>query len=486
MNPTNPTNENETDKPDATDKDNNDDDDDDDDDKDDGDDDNAPDPSQILLDLHGEKFKSQTKTWKTIPDNVKQQAKALIFIEYEHLDRIMEDIDHLHVVTTANFTKDEWIHLFLEIKAVPPRSKHRFIRIMAISLALLDPYALFPDTLKDHVLYDSTISRAWVAAYTLYGAAWLDETENIDLGKPNPPTALWLSLDPAIIHKELPFETYDIYADDPQSLHNLEISMKKWLKMPTQKAPLEPEEWAKAMQQNFTTPKVRKVCIQLAITPLTPFKELKLMEDNELAKISLTTLWAGTRMLLGDVNRNVAVEAANEPDVGKKHINLTSTSKPSPSSKPTPPKSPTFAPDTKAERKPGTTLFLRCAKPSVLQPILHKSKRKFTGFWKLKLPSATESFGSKGIEEVLAHLGNFMDIACAIDKKLEIRGWNEELDIKPYNKGSASLFRIPYIEGSVAEIRHQYFYSQGRKYLVAFSFVTRRAQGRIFGLDHLR
>jgi hypothetical protein len=99
-----------------------------------------------------------------------------------------------------------------------------------------------------------------------------------------------------------------------------------------------------------------------------------------------------------------------------------------------------------------STRFLSRAKPKPAPPTGYKSKRKFDGFWKVKLPAATEAYGQKSIEEILKHWDNLIDILSSIDKKIEILGWNETLNIKPHMKGSLAPTSRDQLQKYVANV----------------------------------
>jgi hypothetical protein len=75
-----------------------------------------------------------------------------------------------------------------------------------------------------------------------------------------------------------------VYDDNPNSLHNLKITMKKICKVKGKgKTAIKPKVWAAAMTKKFKDPMVKKVCLCLANTPVfTMFKELNLLQGTRL------------------------------------------------------------------------------------------------------------------------------------------------------------------------------------------------------------
>ena len=72
------------------------------------------------------------------------------------------------------------------------------------------------------------------------------------------------------------------------------ITMKKICKVKGKgKGAIEPEVWTAAMTKQFKNRKVKKVCLRLVKTPITIFKEMKLLNGNKLDKIAVSTIWIG-------------------------------------------------------------------------------------------------------------------------------------------------------------------------------------------------
>jgi hypothetical protein len=125
----------------------------------------------------------------------------------------------------------------------------------------------------------------------------------INLGtQTSPLTKLFWKCAKADVTQAKPFQTANLYDDNPESLHNLEITMKKSLNVEGKgKAVIEPEIWTAAMTKEFKDPRVQKVCLRLAKTPTTIFKELKSIQGTDLDKIAITMIRKGTQQLLGTI-----------------------------------------------------------------------------------------------------------------------------------------------------------------------------------------
>jgi hypothetical protein len=379
----------------------------------------------VVLDLHGKAFKKQTEEWKNIKEGIMKLRRDLSITDHPYIQDIMHDVGHQNQADILNYTKDDWIKTFVATKDLSSsRSKKRFSRIFGISLAGSNPAYLFEKNIFDgNQLLDSPLAAAWAAAYTLYGSGWIHQKATIDLSIPIAYTTLQNNCRNNEIVDAIPFEKEDIYNDEPQSMHNLERSMKNWLKLkPKFKTVLEPQEWAQAMSKHFEVNKVRQVCLRLWSTEVEIFEEL--LDGQQLDKIAVTSFWAGARLTLGDSPpERDKVSALRTMSKTKKSIGK--------------PQAPTehevrFTPATNAIKQQGTALFLSKA-------ILQKSKRKFVGFWKAKLPVAKEPYGKEAIKEVLGHWETLIDVISTVDKKMEIRGWNETVDIKPFTRSSDAL-----------------------------------------------
>jgi hypothetical protein len=398
--------------------------------------DNKMDEDNYCLDLNHGGFKKHTSEWKSITEGVMNNSKALTTADEAYTTDLLANIAEVMKLHLPTMDKDAWLKVFIQTKDMSgARNKKRFVRIFGVSLARSDPTTLFSrDTFDGNKLLATTLTTVWAAAYTLYGAGWLKDT--IDLGPILAPTALFKSCAKTDINQAKPFSAAEVYDEAPDSLHNLEITMKKICKVKGKgKAVIEPDVWTAAMTKKFKDPTVKKVCLRLANTPVSLFKELQLLNGNALDKIAITTIWTGAHRLLG---QNTPNPLPTQPAPSSKTI---------PTSKSTPPKAKAteatsavkFTAETKAAQKPGNRLFISKAKPKPVATLGPASKRKYNGYYKVKLPTTINPFGPKALEEVTSHFANLTEVIWSIDKKAEVLPWYDNNSAKPLLKGSDDL-----------------------------------------------
>jgi hypothetical protein len=148
--------------------------------------------------------------------------------------------------------KDKWIKIFIATKDISgARNRRRHIRIFGVSLARSDPKGLFNHSLfNGTILLETSIAAAWAAACTLCGPGWLNAT--IELDTTIAPAELFLTYPKKEVQQAKPFKSEEMYADDSNSLHNLEITMKKLCKVKSRsKSIIEPEVWTDTMRKHF-------------------------------------------------------------------------------------------------------------------------------------------------------------------------------------------------------------------------------------------
>jgi hypothetical protein len=265
----------------------------------------------------------------------------------------------------------------------------------------------------------------------LYGQGWLNET--IDLGQEsNAPTKLLKACVKADVKNAKPFQSEDVYEDNPESLHNLEITMKKICKVKGKgKAVIEPEVWATAMTKQFKNSTVKLVCLHLAQTPVTIFKELKLLTGNDLDKIAVTAIWKGAHQLLGQIEESPKAQPIATPPKHIQEGNNPTASKAASAVK--------FTTKTKSAKKLGNQLFINKDKPKPKAYNIKISERKYEGYYKVKLPLTINPFGPKAVEETTAHFSNMTNIIWSIDRKAEILPWYDNNNVKPLTKDSNEI-----------------------------------------------
>jgi hypothetical protein len=282
------------------------------------------------------------------------------------------------------------------------------------------------DVFDGNRLLETKITMVWSAACTLYGPGWLNATINV--GNSIAPTKLTKTCTEEEVKNAKPFQSKDVYEDDPDSLHNLEISMKQMCKVKAKgKGIIEAEAWTAAMTKQFKNSTVKKTCIRLAKTPITIFKELKLLEGNCLDKITVTTIWTGAQQLLDEIAK--PHQEATTPKT--KQASNTTANVTTPAVK--------FASETKTAKKPGNCLFISKEKPKPIAKNRKMSKRKHDGFYKVKLPATVNTFGPKAVEETTTHFSNLTGIIWSIDKKAKILPWYDNNSVAPLIKGSNEI-----------------------------------------------
>jgi hypothetical protein len=105
----------------------------------------------------------------------------------------------------------------------------------------------------------------------------------------------------------------EVHGDSPDTLHNIETAMRKiCMPKPKFKEVLEPKEWMKAMDKQFKlkSSKAKYICLRLAKTPVSIFKESHLLRGTELDKISVTVIWAAAYQLLGQITTKTITKTA--------------------------------------------------------------------------------------------------------------------------------------------------------------------------------
>jgi hypothetical protein len=389
--------------------------------------DDKMDEDKYCLDLQDKGYKKHTSEWKKITEGVMNNSKVLVEKDEGYIKDHIEDVAKEMKYDLEKMDKDDWRQVFLQTKDVTaPKNKRRFIRIFGVSLARSNPKELFSDNIFDgKKLLLTNITMVWAAAYNLYGPGW--RKEMIDLGKTRiATTEVFKKCTKVEKANAKPFTSEEVFDDNQNSLHNLEISMKKICKVKAKnKEVIDPIIWSSAMKQHFTNPKVRKVCLRLAKTPVDIFKTLKMLEGNELDKTAVTSFWMGAYQLLG---QEEAVETATTtPKVKAKATNQ----EPSSEIK--------FTEETKVAKKPGNRLFISKAKPKTIDTNVKISKRTFNGFYKAKLPTTINPFGPLALAETTAHFSNLTEAIWAIDKKAEVLPWYDNNSVKPLVKGSSEL-----------------------------------------------
>jgi hypothetical protein len=167
-----------------------------------------------------------------------------------------------------------------------------------------NPSKLFTAEIFDgNKLLETPITQAWAAAYTVYGPGWIQEKAVFEIGtERKPPTKLAQTCKPEEIDKAKPFKSNEVFEDNPESLHNLEVTMKRLLHVRAKgKEVIQPSIWAEAMSKKLQHPKVKQVCIRLAKTPVTMFCDLNFFANNELDQMSVTSIWMGAHQSLGNL-----------------------------------------------------------------------------------------------------------------------------------------------------------------------------------------
>jgi hypothetical protein len=257
-----------------------------------------------LIDLQGKGFKNQTDSWKNAKAGIMKHIEQFTATDHDCIQNIMQDISKVLGQAVEDFTQAYWTKTLVSTQdIVSNRNKHRIIRIFCLSLANSNPASLFDKPLFDgSKLLDSSITCAWAAAYSLYGSGWRPKKGLIDVGTSIAPTKLFSSRNKNTVLTAQPFASGDVFTEDPQSLHNLEGSMKKWLKMKATGEVLDPGAWAQSMTTKFSNPKIQHACLRLAKTPVSIFADLNFLSGNDLDKILITSIWMGAHLTLGDRN----------------------------------------------------------------------------------------------------------------------------------------------------------------------------------------
>jgi hypothetical protein len=157
--------------------------------------------------------------------------------------------------------------------------------------------------------------------------------------------------------------------------------MKKILKVKAKgKAVIEPEIWKVAMNKQFKDPRVQNICLCLAKTPATIFKDLKLVQGTDMDKVAITTIWKCAQQLLGtieDIPKPLTEFPQKEPI--PKADNKARSDQNARQEK----SGVQFTPETKGSRKPGNRRFLSQEKPKPVTTSFTESKGSSTDITRL-------------------------------------------------------------------------------------------------------
>jgi hypothetical protein len=395
------------------------------------------DVDKYCLDFHSTGYKRHTSEWNAVTEGVMKASKILTLADESYITDVLEDVMDEEETELNKMDKYKWIKIFISTKDISAaRNRKRFIRVFGVSLARSDPKGLFNREIFDgNKLLETTTTNAWAAAYTVYGPGWLHAT--IEPGpKVQTPTPLYKTCTEDFIMHAKPFLADEVYDDNPDSLHNLEITMKKLCRLKIKgKAVIEPDAWAEAITKAFHHPMVKKVCLRLAKTPATIFKELDLVTGTELHKVAITTLWTGAYQLLGQITDTPQVQEETTPKPKQPIPAITPTEADKEEEK----SAVKFTPETKVAKKAGNRLFISKDKPKPSPTTTKISKRKYNGYYKVKLPATVNEFGIKAVEETTLHFSKLTEIIWSIDKKAEVLPWYDNTALKPLIKGSSEL-----------------------------------------------
>jgi hypothetical protein len=352
---------------------------------------------KYCLDLHGKGFKKHTSKWKAISEGIKNSIKEFTKEDTEYIGDMMEDVAKLMDKAVHKLDKDSWVKIFVETKHISAaRNKKRTIRIFGASLAHSDPAELFETAIFDgNQLLETPIANAWAAAYTLYGPGWLQQKEVFDITpKAKAITTLYIECEQSAIDKVIPFRAADVYEDSPESLHNIEIKMRKVLEVRSKgKEVIKPQVWADAMTKKFQDPLVKQACLRLAKTSSNIFHELKVLKGSKLDKISVTSIWMGANQILGHIGGPKESKETRNEAVGNRHNQQTKATQQAGISDKTAVK---FTADTKDPQQKGTKLCISKSKPQMTQKTTLNSKRKYKGYYKAKTTSNSQPVWTKG------------------------------------------------------------------------------------------
>jgi hypothetical protein len=384
-------------------------------------------------------------------------------------------------------SKESWIHIFVETKDIfVAKNKKRFIQIFGVYLASSNPSKLFdPGFFYGNKLLETPTTRAWAAAYAVYGPGWLHEKDVFTIGtERKAPTQLTKTCKSEEIEKALPFTSDEVFAEDSESLHNLEITMKRLLHVRAKgKEVIQPSVWADTTLKKLQHPKVKQVCLRLAKTPVTMFSELNCMANNELDQMSVTSIWMGAYQSLGCL---VSVPISQEPikEPSKLTMILPAKINEIPQAKAT--KGIKFSDDTKPAAKPKPKLCITKERPKAAPNTMQVSKRKYKGYYKAKLPATVNPFGPKAVEEVTTHCGNLTETIWAIDNKAEILTWHETTTVKPLPESSAAITTKDQLSKYVANVYMEQAKNTWLRFQIAHDVDKSKFQNEAFTETHIQ
>ena len=194
-------------------------------------------------------------------------------------------------------SRDEWTNIFAVTYTAQGKNKNKPIKHLGVRLAFSDPHELFlPHEFQGGKLIPGRMTNIWAGAYTLFGSGWLPDI-SLDISKGiSAPTPWWSSLRDEVVFSTTPFRSEDIFAYDPDSMHDLERHLRIKFGLDATRHHVEPQAWKNAFNSIKDQPgKARDTLLRLALTPISVFNRECFQDDakTKLISSSIPNFWIG-------------------------------------------------------------------------------------------------------------------------------------------------------------------------------------------------
>ena len=351
--------------------------------------------------------------------------------------------------------KETWIKIFKEaLPIVLARNSKRKYMKLGIALALTHPDNIFTDEdIINDKLIAGDIANAWAASYSTYGAIWNEEPNwCVDLTDAKLTTKAWRNSPLHTKNAVPPFAEDQIFGEG-NSLHNVEQELRHKLQIQDAE---NPDKWTKQItrllalsgQVFIKAGNAKDIILRLAKTNPKAFGKDMMLDDTKLMTNTLTALWAGTNAIFGDAWKLYSQSTTEKKDDDKVESgkpttssaksnlkNIAATTKLPPRT--VPPSGVGFVAGTKPN-KPASKLFLSKKPITPIAEKLKGPKRKYSSFFKARLPRVINPYGPLAEEEVINAFNALLKIFWEREKKVLVMQWKNS-NGKPLTQDSEPL-----------------------------------------------
>lgn len=408
--------------------------------------DDASDDARFVLIFEGGNPKPQTNKWKDL-DTTTKGIMPYIASDRSILETNLKAVLAHYKIKGLKIGREEWVKIFIDLAKLGGR-KNKGIKKFGIKLAASNPHEIFyPHEFNGTKLLPGIAQNAWAGAYVVYGPGWKPErTVGLDISKGiNLPTVWWKKIDFNEINVE-PFLPYEIFSDEPGSMHNQEKHLKFLLGISPHVKAVDPKDWVAGFKKLGKNQEARKLLIKLARTHISVFDK-EFFDDEQKTKLlsnSVTNLWIAAYRLAGapwnlkeppEIVR-VIEEPWNMKDPTKTSDNQTPQDMDEENTQTSSTDKPTYAAATKeksgssskkvsidpAAKVPG--LFLSRAARTPNEKLKSKSIRKYDEVFFTVLTPPMDSDWKDGGPEITSYFNDIMEHIFDKDKKAIIHLWS--------------------------------------------------------------